>query len=125
MQGDTERDVDTMFSIGDSDKLYHLECESSTNNIAVRMFEYDTMIAIQENDVDKGKMRAKFPASAVLYLRSSSNTPDKYEITIEVEDKEFTYTIPVLKVSDYSLDDIFTKKLYFCCHFTFLFTRRN
>lgn len=43
----------------------------------------------------------------------------KKGIVIEVGEKEFSYTITVLKVSDYSLDDIFSKKLYFLLPFHF------
>lgn len=77
------------------------------------------MVALQEQEVLKGKMRTQFPSSVVLFLRSNGETPDKYEIVIEIGDKEFSYTIPILKVSDYSLDDIFSKKLYFLLPFHF------
>lgn len=119
LQGNTERDVDTAFTIGDGRKLYHLECESSNSSVIVRMFEYDTMIALQEREVLQGKLRTRFPNSAVLYLRSNDKTPSKYEITMEVGEQEFSYAIPILKVSDYSLDDIFKKKLYFLLPFHF------
>lgn len=119
LKGDTERDVDTTFSVGDSKILYHFECESSSEDIIVRMFEYDAMISLQEPEVGNGKMRVRFPRSAVLYLRSTSTTSDKYEITIEAGDREFSYFIPTLKVGDYSLDDIFAKKLYFLLPFHF------
>lgn len=120
LSGDSEKDVDTSFRIGDSPKLYHVECESSpSGSIVVRMYEYDSRIGLQNSMVDDGKLVVEFPSSAVLYLRSNSKTPDKLQVCIRADEKEFTYEMPVMKLSNYSLDGIFAKKLYFLLPFYF------
>lgn len=120
LNGDSEKDVDTSFRIGDSPKLYHVECESSpSGSIVVRMYEYDSRIGLQNSMVDDGKLIVEFPSSAVLYLRSNANTPDKLKVCIRVDEREFSYEMPVMKLSNYSLDVIFAKKLYFLLPFYF------
>lgn len=120
LSGDTKRDVDTSFRVGNSSKLYHMECESSPHgDIVWRMFEYDTMLGLQNYSLDKGKLTVEFPRSAVLFLRSNGNTPDELEVHVRIHGRELCYTMPTMKISDYTLDDIFAKKLYFLLPFHF------
>ena len=126
LSGDSEKDIDTSFRIGDSPKLYHVECESSpSGSIVVRMYEYDSRIGLQNSMVDDGKLRVAFPSSAVLYLRSTANTPDNLEVCIDVDGREFTYTMPVMKLNNYTIDDIFAKKLYFLLPFHFFIYEKD
>ena len=117
---ESKRITDSSFMvIGAEKKHYHLECESHTDSsILVRIFEYDAQIALdQAREESPGKLVVSFPHSAVLYLRSNRNTPDTMRITIETPGGEVSYTIPAIKISNYTNDEIFQKQLYFLIPF--------
>ena len=100
------------------DKQYHIECQSTRDgSMVVRMFEYDVQIAMQHAEKSLDRYTIRFPQSAVLYLRSTKNTPDRMEIRIEAPGDSCMYHIPVLKIKNYSVEDIFRKKLYFLIPF--------
>lgn len=113
--------ADTFFRIIDARGIrgcYHLECQSTEDgSILIRMFDYDSQMALSDSQVVDGVLTVKFPKSAVLYLRSKKTTPDVLRIRIEVPEKSFEYNIPVLKVQNYELSEIFDKKLYFLIPF--------
>ncbi len=64
-------------------------------------------------------LKVPFPRSAVLYLRSYKNTPDRFKVQIEIPEpgKNGEYQIPVLKVKNYTLEEIFDRKLLFLIPF--------
>ena len=102
--------TDSLFRIQDT--LYHIECQSTPDGtMAIRMFEYDAMIAIDgARHNPSGKIR--FPMSGVLYLRHTSNTPDTLELQVVFPDQqEITYQVPVIKAKEYTIDELFHKKL--------------
>ena len=74
-----EKITDSCFQvIGIKKKKYHLECQSTTDNkIIIRMFEYDTQIALDDGEIVKGTLTVRFPHSAILYLRHNRRTPEK------------------------------------------------
>ena len=43
----------------------------------IRMFEYDTQIALDDGEIVKGTLTVRFPHSAILYLRHNRRTPEK------------------------------------------------
>lgn len=111
---DKERITDTNFRItGRIIKKYHLECESSLpdGRITVRLFEYDAQIALDEGEVTEETLTVTFPNTAVLYLRTYKNTPDKMKYVIITPGGTVWYDVPVMKVQNYTLDDIFEKRL--------------
>ena len=94
-------------------KRYHLECQSTSDGtIEIRMWEYDVQIALMDREYRNGALYVKFPDSAVIYLRSTANTPDELKIYICVGTQEIPYKIPILKVKNYTLEDIFEKQLW-------------
>ena len=100
-------------ALGIGKEHYHIECQSRTDgNIAVRMIEYDFLIAL-ENREDTGKpVEIRFPKSAVLYLRHTGNTPEKESVRILFPDgQSVLYEVPVVKVQEYSREEILGKKL--------------
>ena len=112
-----KRITDSSFVITENNvgKRYHLECESKKydGSILVRIFEYDARIALENADTETDKIIVKFPNTGVLMLRSTNRTPDKALIEIKLpNEKQMSYEVPVLKVSDYTIDEIFEKKLY-------------
>lgn len=83
----------------------------------VRMFEYDAQIALNYGNIIDSTLTIHFPNSAVLYLRSSLNTPNIMCVKMVTPSGELTYPIPVMKMKDYSLEEIFAKKLLFLIPF--------
>ena len=113
-EADKERITDTNFRvIGKITKKYHLECESSLpdGKITIRLFEYDAQIALDEGEVTEETLTVTFPNTAVLYLRNYRKTPDKMKYVIVTPGGTVKYDIPLMKVQNYTLDDIFEKRL--------------
>lgn len=104
------------------DCCYHIECQSRTDNtIAIRMFEYDVAVALQNVHGEDGNKVITFPHSAVLYLRHNSRTKDKEELIIRFDDgREYEYSVPVIRLQDYTLSDIWEKQLYIMLPFYLL-----
>ena len=111
-----ERITDSHIGIGD--KRYHAECQSSTDGtITVRIFEYDAQIAAESVKTEEGKTIFTFPYSALLYLRCPANTARTMRVTHKVPNGCISYEIPILKVPEYSADEILKKELYFLIPF--------
>ncbi|MCM1325980.1 MAG: hypothetical protein NC094_10080 [Bacteroidales bacterium] len=114
-----ERITDTSFRIvGTETKKYHLECQSGTDSsMLVRFFEYDTQIALEDRGIKENVLTVKFPYSAVFFLRSTASTPDKLKIRMVMPDMTSEYDIPVMKLQEYMLTEIFEKNLLFLLPF--------
>ena len=84
----------------------------------IRIFEYDAQIALDSGEVKGNMLTVEFPHSAVLYLRSTSKTPDEMTIRMVAPNgAELSYNIPVLKVQEYGIEELFRKKLLFLLPF--------
>ena len=116
-----ERITDSSFVIITSKqrkKRYHLECQSTPDgSMVIRMFEYDVLVAIRNGEQSKEGMVVRFPKSAVLYLRHTRTIPDKLTIRIETPEGNISYSVPILKVKLYSIEEVFEKKLLFLIPF--------
>ena len=108
-----QRITDSTIHIGD--KIYHLECQSNPDgSMILRMVEYDFHIALENAMPTKFGYEMKFPESAVLYLRHTKNTPDEIQMKITFpQNVSVTYRVPVIKVQQYSGEDILEKGLSF------------
>ena len=95
------------------DVVYHIECQSETDgSMILRMVEYDFMIALSGSIRNKEWSNMKFPRSCIIYLRSTRNTLSEERMKIEFADgQRITYKVPVLKLKEYSIDEIFEKDL--------------
>lgn len=116
--GDLEKIItDSTFEIiseGGETRHYHLECQSSNDgSMLVRMYEYDSQLALKNGAVIQHTLTVSFPESAVLYLRHGNTTPDIFEVTIRTPGGCISYGIPVLKVQQYDIGTIFEKGLLF------------
>lgn len=99
-------------------RQYHIECQSTADgSMLIRMFEYDSQIAIQESEITKQELVVHYPQSGVLYLRWTADTPKNLRITINTPGGVVTYHIPAMKIGDYSAEDIIEKDLYFLIPF--------
>lgn len=108
-----ERKIVTDSYIKIGNKFYHAECQSNPDGtMAIRMIEYDFMIALQNAEKEGYSYHLKFPNSCVLYLRHNSHTPDYITVTVELSDGQcFAYTVPIVKIQNYNIKEIFEKKL--------------
>ena len=104
--------TDSIFRLGN--KLYHIECQSTKDGtMVIRMFEYDVAIAVDEARKTGSPYSIDFPRSAVIFLRHDSATPDTLSLQVTFPDNQkITYQVPVIKMQEYSLDDIARKHLW-------------
>ena len=116
---ESKRITDTFFVVhSEAEKGYHLECQSTSDStMLMRIFEYDSQIALDDAILKGSTLHVKFPNSGMLYLRSTSATPKYMTIVIEFPKGSFEYEVPVIKVKDYSLEKIFNKGLLFLLPF--------
>ena len=114
-----EKITDSSFLIeGKTVKKYHIECQSTTDkSMMIRMFEYDSQIALDDSEILNEKLILSFPNSAVIYLRHTRHTPSAMIIEIRTPGGNICYKIPVMKIQIYTIDAIFDKKLLFLIPF--------
>lgn len=107
-------------------KRYHFECQTRPDSSMLkRMAEYDGQIAVENSEVNRNKLVAELPQAAVLYLQSTRNTPDELEILIKSSGRYLLHKIRVIKLMNYTVDDIFEKKLYFLIPFHILVYKKH
>ena len=123
-----KRVTDSSFVITRADKTkkcYHIECEEQLNgSILVRIFEYDAQIALDDRTIDGAELTVSFPHSAVMALRYAEESPDTMKINVVTPGGQTSYTVPIIKVQQYSLDELFEKKLLFFLPF-FIFSHEK
>lgn len=114
-----ERITDSYFMIQErKTKKYHIECQStSDNSMLIRMFEYDSQIALEQGTVENNTLILRFPYSSILFLRHNEKTPNAMTVQMITPGGSVCYPIPVLKVQAYTLDEIFEKNLLFLIPF--------
>ncbi|MCR5742184.1 MAG: hypothetical protein K6F92_00445 [Lachnospiraceae bacterium] len=114
---------ETDLGVAINDKVYHIECESTANSdIFLRMFEYDMSMAKADSEYRGGRLLVRLPKSGVLFLRSTGNTPDSVQVEMIRDGEQIGgYIMPVIKMQDYDIDDIFDKHLYILLPF-YVFT---
>ena len=101
-----------------SEKIYHLECQSTQDSeMVVRMIEYDFSIGLETMEKEKGKYRMYLPHSCILYLRGNKKTE---KLTIEVvapEGETWEYKVPAVYAGHYTKEEILEKRLFFLLPF--------
>ena len=119
---DQKRITDSNVSINEETTVrYHFECQSTEDgSLTLRLFEYGAQIALSMADYSKEESTFIFPHAAVLYLRTENTTPYSIKMHIITPGGDVSYEIPVLKVQDYGLEEIFEKKLLFLLPYYFL-----
>ncbi|MCI7260932.1 MAG: hypothetical protein PT949_03185 [Selenomonadales bacterium] len=106
-------------------KTYHVETQSTPDNsMLVRMFEYGAQLALDGGEKEGNVLTVTFPHAAVLFLRHNEATPEEMLIRMITPGGTVEYSIPVMKVRRYSIDEIFDKKLYFLIPF-YIFTHES
>ncbi len=92
---------------------YHIECQSNDHVYMItRMFEYDTVIAL-ESKIDKGDfIEIEYPASCVVYLRGIEKKSRRKVLRLKFPDgSTHDYKPEIIEVAAYDLDEMFDKKL--------------
>ena len=106
------------FTKGTLRNRYHIECQSSEDgSMIIRMFEYDTQLALENKELISNSLTVRFPDSAIVSLRHTKNTPDSMTITVLTPGGKVTYSVPVLKIRHYTTNELFEKKLFFLIPF--------
>lgn len=90
-----------------------------------RVYEYESAIAYMYRSVDGSKITVQFPPSAVLFLRHNKFSPDIMEIIVQMTDGIATQKVQVMKLGNYSLEEIFEKKLIILISLHILYTKTN
>jgi len=115
----TEYENPTKKLIADScnkigNRTYHLEIQSyKDGTMVLRMVEYDFVLGLLDVRKVKGEYCITMPKSCVIYLRSEGKTPSHEQANLIFQDgQKVKYRVPTVKIQDYSLDEIFEKKLY-------------
>ena len=94
-------------------KDYHIETESGFGQrMAIRIAEYAVGTAYDSIDVTKSGARMTIPHSAVIFLRAGDEVPDEYVMEINYPGGEVFYGVPVIRIKDYGIDELFEKKLF-------------
>ena len=121
-----EKITDSCFTIhGTVDKKYHIECQSTPDgSMSIRMFEYDSQIALLHGVVEEHVLTITFPRSAVLYLRHNSKTPDYMTVKIKTPGTDAEYQIPIMKAQTYTIDEILKKICYSYCLFIYFVMKK-
>ena len=104
-----------------TEKEYHLECESSgySKTILIRIFQYGVSMADNAHDSKRTKIVIRIPHSGLLILRDVGSPPEKVLYEIQTPGGSVSYDVPVICESDYTIDEIFEKELYFLIPFYF------
>ena len=120
-----KRTTDCYFKVKSTYKQkYHIEVQSTPDtsisvqlfrnrytSMVQRIYEYDSAIAYECRNMSGARLTVKFPRSAVVFLRHTKNTPDSLEIVVEMEEGSIMQKIPVMKLQNYTLDEILEKNL--------------
>jgi len=114
-----KRVTDSAFTIlGEKPENYLFECQSTPDNsMIVRMFEYATQEAIDTRKLKGSTLYVTIPNAAVLFLRSTRTTPNALTVDLTTPGGSIAFDIRVMKMKDYSLQEIFDKGLYFLLPF--------
>ena len=117
--GGEKRITDSSFLVvGETKKRYHIECQSTPDHsMLVRLFEYDSQIALDDGEIRDSVLTVAFPHTDVLYLRHNRNTPEELTVRMTTPGGEVSYPVPVMKAQTYPIEEIFQKDLLFLLPF--------
>ncbi|MCD7716540.1 MAG: hypothetical protein LUI39_08835, partial [Lachnospiraceae bacterium] len=109
----SKRMTDSSFEIiGYARKKYLIEEQTRPDtSILIRIFEYSMLLAGSTGSVEDNMLTVSLPNCAVLFLRSSRNVPDKMKMKLEAPLGELLIDVLVMRLQDYTLEDMFRKDL--------------
>lgn len=86
-------------------------------SMIIQMFEYDTQLALENKELISNFLTVRFPDSAIVSLRHTKNTPDSMTITVLTPGSKSLTPSQVLKIRQYTINELFEKKLFFLIPF--------
>ena len=108
---------------------YHIEAQMTEDEeIVFRFIEYGFGHALKNRTFIDGGERMVFPRPCILYLDEGKKdkVPDEYTLIMEFENQgEFTYKVPVLKLQNFSVEELNEKKLIALLPFQLLKLRKK
>ena len=111
--GQGEMDALVTLNEASVSKKYHFEVETWVDNsIVVRIAEYSIGVARDNLQLTERGLEATLPNSAVIFLKKAKTIPDKLLMIVKGCGGELINEIPVIKLENYSIDDLFEKKLF-------------
>ena len=119
--GNLEEDIRLKVGTGERE-VFHMECESTAGGtrIMLRMVRYDTRTAMEDAEVTDDCIRLRIDDSGVFFLRSTRSTPSMVKVILEgPQGSSMSYSIPALKLQDYSMEEMLEKKLFIMLPFLF------
>ena len=104
-------------------RAYVIECETNPDgSILIRIFEYTLQVTLENARLDGDALWVTVPNAAIIALRSTEKTATEMTVHITFPNSATVdYTVPVLRVKDYTLDEIFDEDLLFLLPF-YIFT---
>lgn len=119
---------DSILTINDKDS-YHIEAQMTKDNeIIFRVFEYGFGHAYKNRIIEISNERMIFPKPCVIYLDAGNKDtiPDEYTLILEFKDQgEFHYKVPIIKLQNYSVQEINEQKLIALLPFLLLKLRKK
>lgn len=108
------------------DKIYHIECQSTSDGLMViRMVEYDFKIALEETrnilmdelkkkpeERSREPLSFRFPKSCMVCVRSGIQKGESLKLQIVMpNEQKVLYEVPVVQAQSFSKEDMFKKRL--------------
>lgn len=118
--------ADTILTVNDRFS-YHLEAQiTNDRRIVFRMFDYGYGHAFQKREYDGDGYVLHFPRPVVIYLYYEGTVPDEYTLTLEFDEgkKTFEYTVPVVKLTELSVEELNRRKMVILIPFHLLKLRQ-
>ena len=124
-----KRISDNVFTVtkGNDVKRYIFECESNPDgSILVRFFEYALLSGLANQTLENNTLTIPLPHVAVLFLRSAKTSSSTMTVRIRLPDgSESRMIIPIIRLHNYTIPDLFRKKLYILFPFSlFLYEKK-
>lgn len=100
---------------------YHFECQySDDKQMAFRMLEYDFHISLAYLKETRNYEEFSFPNSCVFYIIPSKKIPQNLKFKIDFQDGSYDFSVPVIRLYDYNLDEIEKNELFLFLPFEIL-----
>ena len=99
---------------------YHFECQCVwKNEVAIRILKYAVGAAVYGTRITEDGAETEIPASAVILLRGNDAVKKKLRMRLKYPGGQAEYDVPVMQIMDYTLDEIFDKRLFILLPFYF------
>ena len=94
-------------------KFYMFECETwYDKTIVFRIAEYGSSFAVETAKITNDGVVLTIPYSAVIFLHPNESIPEVMKITYDFPNgQKVSYGVPTLQIKDYTVDELFMKKL--------------